>query len=46
VFLLDLRMAGDDVFVTIEALFHGGDPGKIGAPHKRVTEFTLDLFDP
>ena len=43
--LLDLRVIGDDVLVTVKAFFYRRDAGEMGTAHIGMTEFTLDLLD-
>jgi hypothetical protein len=43
--LLDIGMVGDDVFMAIEAFFHGGHPWIGGTSHIRMTELALDLLN-
>jgi len=43
--LLDLRVIGDDVLVTVKAFFYRRYARVGGAVHIGMTEFTLDLLD-
>ena len=43
-FLLDLRMIGNNVLVAVKTFFHSRDAREVGAVHIRMTEFTLDLL--
>jgi hypothetical protein len=46
VLLLDPRMLGDYVLVTMQTLFHRRDPGKIGIGRIGMTVEALDLLYP
>ena len=45
-FLLNLRMVGNDILMAVQTLLHRRNPGKGGTVHVGVTELALDLLHP